>query len=436
MRTDEVMDGEARAALSRAKDIEAAGLARIEQLVATAQERDPAGKPTKAARTAQQALGSPALKSTLPSVALSRSINPSLDTAIDEVQRAEIAYRTAIATMRALHARKDLFEGARGTPRKRVVEDHDLAPEEWTFIREMRARKVPVSAIDQLTEPELDFVATLFVDKQKDIRHRERAGSWWTLVRAASLDLASEAFNEEERAAILAARPADEESARLAYEALCELAGRRLDVPPTFAQFVLAYAQHSTVSEPLGKFDKTVERVHAEQKHADAEKLLELLGLPIDQLRRAFALMQSPALISFTEQVESRRAAAEQHTAAHRAQVEHYRPAARRALAEKHEVQRQKEYELVGADELGMFDVATALERLGANEEEVPYGHATIIRQVREGTFFEDREAERCRTISELAVRLAVSPTIRQNVAAMGIALPAEDELEPRVVAA
>lgn len=430
MRIDDIMDEEARAALARADTIEATSIARIEQLVAASQERDAAGKLTEAARTAQQSLSSPALTSTLPSVALKRSIKPSLNTAIDEVQQAETAYRTAIAALRALHAREDLFEGARGAPRKRVVQDHDLAPEEWKFIRELRARNVPVSAVDQLTEPELDFVATLFVDKQNDMRHRQRAGAWWTLVRAGSLDIASEAFNDEERAAIMAARPADEESARLAYDALCELAGRKLDVPPAFAQFVLAYANNSSADEPAGGFEKTVGRVHAEQKHADAERLLELLGLPIGELRRAFALMRSPALISFTEHLEDRRAAAKQRAAQYRAAVDRYRPAARRALAERHDADRQQERELVRADELGTFDREAALARLGAYDDEMPLGNATIIRQVREGTFFQDREVERQRTIDELASRLADSPAARRTVAEMGIVLPKGDGLD------
>lgn len=435
MREEGIMDEQARAALARANEIEAVSIARIGQLIAIAQQRDPAGRPTKDAKTAQQALGSPALTSTLPSVALRRSIVPSLDTAIDEVQRTEIAYRTAVATVRVLHARKDLFEGARGAPRKRVVEDHELAPEEWKLVRELRLRKVPVSALDQLTEPELDFVATLFVDKQKDMRHRERAGAWWTLVRAGALDISSEAFNEEERAAIMAARPADEESARLAYDALCELAGRKLDLPPAFAQFVLAYAQNSSASEPVGGFEKSVERVHADQRRADAEKLLDQLGLPISELRRAFALMQSPALISYREQVESGRAAAEQRAAEYRALVDRHRPAARRALAEAHDAQRRQERELVGADELGMLDVDAALARLGAYEEELPLGNATIIRQIREGTFLADREAERRRTVDELAARLVDSPAARRKVAEMGIALPDGDEPDVRPVA-
>ncbi|HEX8533113.1 MAG TPA: hypothetical protein VF662_03015 [Allosphingosinicella sp.] len=114
----------------------------------------------------------------------------------------------------------------------------------------MRARKVPVSALDQLTEPELDFIAGLFVEKQKDFRHRDRAGSWWTLVRSGLLDVSSEAFNEDERAAILAATDAGAVRARQAYDALCELAGRKLDVPHSFAEFVLCRTERRTTRKP------------------------------------------------------------------------------------------------------------------------------------------------------------------------------------------
>lgn len=206
MRDPNKMNDLAEAALARANDIEATSIAAVEQLIAQSRERDAAGRPTKASKTAAQALASPALTSTLASVALRRSINPALHTAIDQVARAETEYRTAVAALRALNARKDLYEDARGTPRKRAVVEEQLEPEEWAFIREMRARNVPVSALDQLTEPELDFIAGLFVEKQKDFRHRDRAGAWWALVRSGLLDVSSEAFNEDERAAILVAR--------------------------------------------------------------------------------------------------------------------------------------------------------------------------------------------------------------------------------------
>lgn len=438
MRSDAIMDEEALAALARANEIEAESVAKIDQLIALSKQRDEAGRLTKAARTAQQALSSPTLTSTVPSVTLRRSINPSLDRAIDDLQRTEIAHRSAVATVRLLQARKALFEGARGTPRKRVVEDHDVAPEEMHFIREMRRMQVPVSAMDQLTAPELHFVASLFVDKQRDMRHRMRAGPWWMLVQAGLLNISSEAFNDEERAAILAARPIDEESDRLAYEALCDLAGRKLDISPTTAHFLVEYARHSTEDEPLGAFEKNVERVHSDQQDADAERLLNLLGLPKSEIRRAFRLMRRPALFSYLEEFERRRAADEQREAAYRELVDRHLPAARQALAERHEAERRRERELVGADELGMFDTDAALQRLGADEdydEEAPEREWTIIRQVREGTFFRDREKERSRTVRVLAAHLVHDEDVRRKVAEMGIVLPDLDEGNVQLVA-
>lgn len=430
MRDDDDLDAEAAAALARADDLQATSVTKIEQLVARSKERDDGGRPTKAARTAHQALTSPALSSTLASVTLSRSINPAMNTAIGEVERAEKDYRTALATLRALHARRELYEGARGIPRKRAVSDAQPEPEEWKFVREMRARNVPVSAMDQVSEPELDFIAGLFIEKQKDARHRDRAGAWWKLVRAGLLDVSSEAFNEDERAAILAARNDGVERARLAYEALCDLAGRRLDIPPSFAEFALAFAQESSVDDPIGAFERNVSRLGSDQKRADAEKLLEKLGLPLAELRRGMALTNRPMVVSFKEHVQAQHAAAEQRDARHRDLVDLHRPAARQALAGLHDAERQKERETLGADDLGIFDRDAALERLGAYDEEMSLRNASIIRQVRLGTFIEDREGERRRTIDQLAYELAVSPAARHRIAGMGIALPDVADLQ------
>lgn len=425
----------AKSALARANDIEAASVAAVEQLIAQSRERDTAGRPTKASRTAGQALASPALTSTLASVALRRSINPALNTAIDQVARAETEYRIAIAALRALNARKDLYDDARGTPRKRAVVEEEVEPEEWTFIREMRARNVPVSALDQLTEPELDFIAGLFVEKQKDFRHRDRAGAWWTLVRSGLLDVSSQAFNEDERAAILAATDAGAERARQAYEALCDLAGRKLDIPHSFAEFVLAFAEESSTADPIGAFERNVTHIESEQWRADAERLLELLGLPIGELSRAVRLMRSPPLVSFKERQQQAHDAALKREAEYRALVDRYRPAARAALADRHDAERRQERERVGADALGSLDIYAALKLLGADDEELSIQNARVIRQVREGTYFSDREEERRRTIERLAAELAVSPARRKTLAAMGISLPesGEEVSEPAV---
>lgn len=181
----------------------------------------------------------------------------------------------------------------------------------------------------------------------------------------------------------------------------------------------------------MGAFEKNVERVQADQKDLDAEKLLDFLGLPRNEIRRAFRLMQRPALFTYQEDVERKRAAFEQREAAYRALVDRHLPAARQALAERHEAERRRERELVGADDLGMFDTEAALHRLGAYEdydEEALERDSTTIRQVREGTFFRDREKERSRTVRELAAHLVHSEDVRRKVAEMGIALPDLDE--------
>ncbi len=428
MREEQTTSGRVAAALSRANEIEAASAAAIEQLRIKAGERGADGRPTAKARTARQKLASPTLSSTLASVALRDRINPALNTAIDEVERAEVAFSTAVSALRALQARKELFEEARGTPRKRAVSNEQPEQEEWKLLRELRARNVPISALDQLTEPELDFIAGLFVEKQKDFRHRNRAGAWWTLVRAGLLDVQSEAFNEDERAAILAASGEDAVRARQAYDALCELAGRQLDIPHSFARFVLAFAEESSTEDPIGAFERNVQHLEGQQWREDAIKLLDLLGLPISELQRAIRLMRSPALVSFKERQQQATEAALRREAEHRALVDLYRPAARAALAELHDAERQRERERIGANPLGLYDLNVAFQLLGADDEEQRYRNALTIRQVREGTYFTDREAERQRTVDQLAAGLAVSPEARKTVADMGIGLPEGNE--------
>lgn len=218
--------------------------------------------------------------------------------------------------------------------------------------------------------------------------------------------------------------------ARQAYDALCDLAGRKLDVPHRFAEFVLAFAEESSADDPIGAFERNVTHVESEQWRADAEKLLDLLGLPIGKLSRAVRLMRSPQLISFKKHQRQARDAALKREADYQALVDRYRPAARAALAERHDVQRRQERERIGADALGAFDLDAALKLLGADDEELAIQNARVIRQVRQGTYFSDREEERRRTIEQLAAELAVSPAVRKTVAAMGISLPEDEEEE------
>lgn len=427
MRDEPTLNDIALAALARANEIEAASVAAIEQLIGEAKQRGADGQPTSKAKTARQKLASPALNSTLASVALRDRINPALNTAINQVEKAERELSTAVAALRALQARKELFEGARGVARKRDVSDEQTEPEEWKFVREMRARNVPVSAMGQLTEPELDFIAGLFVEKQKDFKHRDRAGAWWALVRAGLLDVRSEAFDEDERAAILAATDAGAVRARQAYDTLCELAGRQLDVPHSFAEFVLAFAEESDPTDPIGAFERNVTHLEGAQWRADAEKLFDLLGLPMSELSRAVRLMRSPALVSYKEHQGQAHDAILAREAEYQALVDRCRPAARMALAERHDAERRKERERIGADTLGTYDLETALKLLGADDDELMLRNARVILQVRDGTYFSDREAERRRTIEQLAAELAVSPGVRQKVAAMGVRLPEDD---------
>ena len=427
MRDDDENDRLTAAALARANEIEADAIASIERLIARSRERDVAGRPTAKAKSAAQALASPALTSTLASVALKRSIKPALNAALDQVERTETEYRTAVAGLRALQARKELYEAARGVSRKRAVVDQQLEAEEWKLISELRARSVPTSALDQLTEPELDFIAGLFVEKQKDFRHRGRAGAWWTLVRAGLLDVRSEGFNEDERAAILLARDADAVRARQAYDALCELAGRQLDIPHSFAEFVLAFAEESNPGEPIGAFERNVSHLKTEQWRADADKILDLLGLSKSELSRASRLMRSPALVSYKEAQRQAHEAIVAREAEYQVLLASYRPAARAALAERHDADRQRERERIGADALGQHDMEAALKLLGIDDEELSLQNARVTRQVREGVYFSDREAERQRAIEQLAAELAVSPAMRRTVAGMGIRLPQAD---------
>lgn len=339
-----------------------------------------------------------------------------------------LSYSVAVSALRALQARKELFEDARGTPRKRAVSMEQPEPEEWKVLLELRARNVPISALDQLTEPELDFIAGLFVEKQKDFRHRERAGAWWTLVRAGLLDVQSEAFNEDERAAILAATDEDAVRARRAYDALCELAGRKLDIPHSFARFVLAFAEESSTADPIGAFERNVRHLEGQQWREDAAKLLDLLGLPMSELRRALRLIRSPAVVSYQELRQQAGEAFLRREAEYHARVDRFRPAARDALAELHDADRQRERERIGADALGVYDLDAALKLLGADDEEQALRNARTIRQVREGTYFADREADRRHTVERLAAELAVSPSVRKTVTDMGIRLPQDDE--------
>lgn len=431
MRDTEDLDDAVRAALARADDLQDCVLPKLEALIAKAEEHDERGRLTSGAKRARQILTNPVLNSTVPSVALSRTINPALDKALDDLQKSEIEYRTALATVRILSARREMFLEAKGTPRKRTPEVGQPEPEEWYFLRAMRERDVPISALDQLNVPELDFIATLFDEKTRDYRHRDRGGSWWALVRAGALGLASEAYSDDERDAIVAATAEYAEEERQAYKALCEIAGRDLDIPANFAFFVMEYARLSSTERPIGNFERTVAGMGRARKQADAEKILTGLGLSLAEVTRALSLLQTPDVSNYVWSIERIFDIAATNQREHLARVKLYIPAAERALKERHENERRTERELLQADDLGYFDMEAALRRLGEYDDPPTYEHATVRRQIREGKFRSLREEERQATIQELASILAVSEETRTVVSNMGIPLPQVVQIPP-----
>ncbi|HWK67130.1 hypothetical protein [Pseudorhodoplanes sp.] len=285
--------------MERVREIEGEVDAEIERLRARAEERDEQGRLTKAAKDIRQSLHNPDLVTTTIPVAL-KAMSKTRVRLLREAHEAHVAleqtcakYATALAALRWHDLKRELFEQDAPRPRKHVLAASEISEEELTFLREMRRRGVPSSAMDQGNIYERDFIALFLKELAKPIDKRGPGGAWARTFAEGELTMPVHSMTDDQIEALRIVYDPARDTGIEAKRVLEAAAGRELDISLNFAMMLIAINEQIDLDELPG-LKKNIDTAERLAWKRDVAKILDQLGLNASDIERARAILAGP----------------------------------------------------------------------------------------------------------------------------------------------